>query len=243
MPKILEELYECTVCNKDFGNQKSHYERHLDTLKHKRMMKPKLAKQLADIKMEQMELKSEIKYLAIEKSTEVKRLQIEKDLELRQKELEIKEQIKEQIKPERVVTLREMEMSQGIDKFMDRVALRATIDDYMSLYYGYVTFQDIFKRDFSAEYEEDKVYVIDKDQKNIYYYINNAPCHWFVQYDEKEYAKLYIFSLITHYYNVLKENAIMNGCKVKDFNLEEIDKKELEEWMKEEITFSFSYKS
>jgi len=231
------------VCNKSFGNQKGHYERHIDSMKHKRLMKPELAKQLAELKMEQMELKSEIKYLAIEKSTEVKRLQIEKDLELRQKELELKQQIKEQAQPERMITKAEMERSKGMDKFMDRVALRATIDDYMNLYYGYITFQELFKRDFSAEYEEDKVCVIDKSDKTTIHYINNAPCYWFGQFNEKEYAKLRIFYVITHYYNMLKDYAGQNGCKVKDFKLDETDKKELEEWMKEEITFFFSYKS
>jgi len=239
MPKILDELYECKVCDQKFG-QKSHYDKHMGCIKHKSKMKPELAKQLADIKREKKELKFEVKQLAFEKTVEVKQLQMEKELELEQMEEELREKMKEQAKPERVITQREMERSKGMDKFMDRVALRATIDDYMNLYYGHVTFQELFKRDFSAEYEEDKVFVIDKGMKDICYWINNYPCHWFGPFDEKNYSSSRIFFVITHYYNMLKEYAGQNGCKVKDFKLEETDKKELEEWMKEEMTFLYS---
>jgi hypothetical protein len=243
MPRILEELYECRVCGFEPTNRLCNYEKHCRTIKHKSLMKPELAKKLADVKREKKELKFEVKQLAFEKTIEVKQLQMEKELELEQMELEIKEQIKEQAKPERVITKSEMENSKGMDKFMDRVALRPEIEDYMNLYYGYITFQELFKRDFSAEYEEDKVFVIDKGQKDICYWINNAPCHWFGSFNEKNYSSCRIFYVITHYYNMLKEYAGQNGCKVTDFKLEETDKKELEEWMKEEMTFLFSYKS
>jgi len=238
---MLDELYECKICNKDFGNRKSNWEDHCKSLKHKRLMKPELAKQLADIKMEQMELKSEIKYLAIEKTTEVKRLQIEKELELRQKQEEIKEKMKEQDIPERVITRTEMLNSLGIEKFQEKLINQFDeLQDYSDLYNSVITFQELFKRDFSAVYEEDKVCVIDKGTTRGYY-INNAPSYWIFELTDKWGNGLTcMLKCITIYHKTLKKYAEEAGFKTDEFILSDIDKKELEEWMIQEITILHS---
>ena len=242
MPKILDELYECKLCQKDFGNRKSNWEDHCKSLKHKRLMKPELAKQLADLKMEQMELKSEIKYLAIEKTTEVKRLQIEKELELRQKQEEIKEKMKEEATPERVVTRSEMLKSLGVEKFQEKlVNMFDELQDYSDIYNGVKDFQEIFKRDFSAVYEEDKVCVIDKGQVGRGYFINNAPSYWIFDLTDKFGNGLTcMLNCITIYHKTLKKYAGEAGFKTDEFILSDIDKRELEEWVRQEITILHS---
>jgi hypothetical protein len=244
MPKILEELYECKLCGFTPTNKKSNYEKHCKSLRHIRLMKPELAKQMADLKMEQMELKSEIKYLAIEKTTEVKRLQIEKELELRQRQEELKEKMKEEATPERMITQTDMvRSSKGMDEFKKKLleASENTIQDYIDIINGVQTFQEIFKRDFSAVYEEDKVCVIDKGQDNIGYYINNAPCHhMFFLNDKYGNGLTSILDCVTLYFKAFKKCITEEGFKTEYFKLEEIDKKELEEWIKQEITILHS---
>jgi hypothetical protein len=205
-------------------------------------MKPELAKQLTDLKMEEMELKSELKYLAIEKTTEVKRLQIEKELELRQRQEEIKQQMKEQAIPERVVTRTEMLKSLGVEKFQERlINMFDELQDYSDLYNGVKDFQDIFKRDFSAVYEEDKVCVIDKGQVGRGYFMNNAPSYWIFDLTDK-YANglTCMLNCVTIYHKALKKYAGEAGFKTDHFILSEIDKRELEEWVRQEITILHS---
>lgn len=243
MPKILDELYECRLCGFAPTNHKGHYEKHCKSLKHIRLMKPELAKQMSDLKMEQMELKSEIKYLAIEKTTEIKRLQIEKELELRQRQEELKEKMKEEATPERVISKAEMERSsQGMLEFQRKlVNLFDELQDYSDIYNYVFTFQDIFKRDFSALYEEDKVVVIDKHQTNRGYWINNAPCFMPFYLDDKMANGLKcILECIPIYHKTLKKYAGEIGFKTDDFILHETDKKELEEWITQEITWIHS---
>jgi len=244
MPKILDELYECKLCGFAPTNQKGHYDRHMTSMKHKRLMKPELAKQLADLKMEHMELKSEIKYLAIEKTTEVKRLQIEKELELRQKQEEIKEKMKEEALPERVITMTEMlRSSQGIDAFKKKLLETSedTIQDYCNIINGVQTFQEIFKRDFSIVYEDDKVIVVDKDQYNVGYWINNAPCHEFFFLDDKYWNGLAsVLDCIPIYFRAMKKCVTEEGFKTEYFKLEDTDRTELREWITQEITFPHS---
>lgn len=242
MPKILDELYECRLCGFAPTNKKSHYEKHLRSVKHSTMIKPDLAKQLADIKREKKELKLEVKQLAFEKTIEVKQLQLEKEKELEQLESELKEKIKEEATPERVVTRSEMLKSLGVEKFQEKlVNMFDELQDYSDIYNGVYTFQEIFKRDFSAVYEEDKVCVIDKGQTNRGYFINNAPSYWIFDLTDKFGNGLTcMLNCITIYHKTLKKYAKEAGFKTDEFILSEIDKKELEEWVRQEITILHS---
>lgn len=238
MPKILDVLYECKLCGNDFGNKKDHYERHLRSMKHKQREKPDLAKQLADIKREKKQVKYEVRQLSLEKTLEVKQLQMEKEQELDQIEAEIKEKIQEQV-TERVITQTEMvRTSQGVEKFQEKlINLFDELQDYSNCYNGVVSFQELFKRDFSAVYEEDKVCVIDKNQTNRGYYINNAPCYQPFYLDDT-YANglTSILRCIPIYHSCLKKYAGEAGFKTENFILSEIDKRELEEWVRQEMT-------
>lgn len=244
MPKTLDELYECKLCGFAPTNQKGHYDRHLRSVKHKQREKPELAKQLVDNKLKQMENKSKIKIEQIENATELRQKQIEIELELRQEALEIKEKMKEEETPERVITQTEMlRSSQGMDAFKKKLLETSedTIQDYADIYNGVYSFQDIFKRDFSAVYEEDKVVVIDKYSVNRAYWINNAPCHQPFALDERYGNGLTcILKCIPLYFNSFKECITKEGFKTEYFKLDETEKKELEEWIKEEITWIHS---
>jgi len=244
MPKILDELYECKLCGFTPTNKKSNYEKHCKSLRHIRLMKPELAKQMSELKMEQMELKSEIKYLAIEKTTEVKRLQIEKELELRQRQEELKEKMKEEATPERMITQTDMvRSSKGMDEFKRKLleASENTIQDYCDILNGVYSFQEIFKRDFSIVYEEDKVCVIDKGQNNIGYYINNAPCHqMFFLSDTCWNGLTSILDCIPIYFRAMKKCVTEEGFKTEYFKLEDTDRTELREWITQEITILHS---
>jgi glutaredoxin len=208
------------------------------------MIKPDLAKQLADIKREKKELKLEVKQLAFEKTVEVKQLQLEKEQELEKLEAEIKEKIKEEALPERVITQTEMlRSSQGIDAFKKKLVETSedTIQDYIYILHGVFTFQEIFKRDFTTVYEEDKVCVIDKFQPNIGYYINNAPSHEMFFIDNKYWNGFSsILDCIPIYFKAFKKCITKEGFKTEYFKLDETDKKELEEWIRQEITWKHS---
>jgi hypothetical protein len=243
MPKILTELYECKLCGFAPTNKKDNYEKHMRSLKHKQMVKPDLAKQLADLKREKKELKLEVRQLAFEKTVEVKQLQFEKEQELEQLEADLKEKIKEETIPERVITQTEMvRTSQGIEKFQEKlINMFDELQDYSDLYNGVKDFQEIFKRDFSAVYEEDKVCVIDKYSINVGYWINNAPSYERFYLDDR-YANglTCMLNCVTIYHKALKKYAGEAGFKTEYFKLEEIDKKELEEWVRQEITWIHS---
>jgi hypothetical protein len=245
MPKILEELYECKLCGFAPTNQKGHYERHMRSVKHKQCEKPELAKRLADLRLQQMENKSNRQLEQIENTAEIRQKQIEKDLELRQKQAEIKEQMIEAAVPERVITHSEMiNTSDGMLKFQDKlVVMGDTVEDYSDIYNGVKDFQDIFKRDFSALYATDKVVVIDKDHPHKGYWINNAPCHQLFRLEDKICNGLTsILKCIPDYHETLKDAATKIGFKTEKFKLEDTDKKELEEWIKDEITFLYNHK-
>ena len=241
---MLTELYECKLCGFSPTNQKSHYEKHCRSIKHRQMNKPELAKQLADIKREKKELKLEVRQLAFEKTVEVKQLQFEKEQELEQLEADLKEKIREEAIPERVITMTEMvRTSQGILAFQTKLVglSKDVIQDYIDIINGVQTFQDIFKRDFSAVYEEDKVCVVDKHSINKGYWINNAPSHEPFYLDDG-YANglTCMLNCITVYHKSLKKCMTEAGFKTEYFKLEEIDKKELEEWVRQQITWIHS---
>ena len=244
MPKILDELYECKLCGFAPTNKKDHYEQHCRSLKHKQREKPDLAKQLADIKREKKQVKLEVRQLTFEKTIEVKQLQLEKEKELEQLELEIKEKIQEQVIPERVITQTEMvRTSQGMEAFQKKLlkASKDTIQDYCDIINGVYSFQEIFKRDFTIVYEEDKVIVIDKYSINKGYWINNFPSHEpFYLNDTIANGLTCILNCITIYHKAFKKCITEAGFKTEYFKLEEIDKKELEEWVRQEITWIHS---
>ena len=239
MPKRLDELYECKLCNKSFGNRHSNLLDHFKSLKHKRLSKPDIARQLADTNIEHMELKSEIKYLAIEKMSEVRRLQIEKELELKQKQEELKEQLKEaeEVEREIIITSKEINASLCGNEFINEVKQKPEIKDYNDIFHGITTFQDIFKRDFLEVYETNKVIVIDKAQIGVCYWKNNGGCVTRCTIGEIGCGLKRILTVIVRYFEWLKEYATLNGCNIKEFKLSQEVKKELEEWIKERITF------
>jgi hypothetical protein len=243
MPKILDELYECKMCGFAPTNKKNNYERHCRSVKHKQMNKPDLAKQLMDNKLKQMENKTKLKIEQIENTAELRQRQIETELELRQEALEIKEKIKEEETPERVITQTEMiRTSQGIEAFKEKLlkASDDTIQDYCDIINGVYSFQEIFKRDFTIVYEEDKVCVIDKGQTNRGYYINNVLSHEPFYLDDRYNGVASILQCVPSYFKSLKKCMTEEGFKTEYFKLEERDKRELEEWIKEEITWIHS---
>ena len=235
MPKRLDELYECTLCGFGPTNQKGHHERHMNSSGHKLKSKPDLAKRLADLKRERKEHKNDVKQIGLEK-----------ERELLQVEAEIQEQIAEAAVPERIITQSEMiNTSDGMLKFQEKlVVMGDPLEDYSDIYNGVKDFQEIFKRDFSAVYATDKVVVLDKEHPHKGYWINNKPGWAFFLVTDKSCNGLTrIFECIPKYHETLKDAASEIGFKTEKFKLEEIDKKELEEWIKDEITFLYSHKS
>jgi hypothetical protein len=243
--------YTCELC--DFTtNIKTHYLRHCNTEKHKLKTVPELAKQLANIKIEEIELKTQIKLkenkdkqeakqIELELKEELKRLELEKKQELKQKEIELKQQIKEELgkSQEKVVLYTKIERSIPLVALMEQVIDRPTIEDYNNIYNGVITFEEIFIRDFLAEYKLNKSFVIEKGGK-VGYYINNAPCLWFLQFNDIKTENLYIYKLIPLYHQYLKDWAKENGCNVQNFHLTEAETQRLKEWMVQETTYSVS---
>lgn len=234
MPKRLDELYECKLCGMDFGNSKSHYERHVNGPRHKEKMNPDLAKQLIDNKR-----------IAKERKLVLKQRALEEELETLQLEAEIKEQMIEAAVPEHRITHSEMiNTSEGMRDFQYKLTLMGDVlQDYCDIYNGVKSFQEIFKRDFSSLYKENKVVVIDKECPHKGYWINNKP-GWavFLLTDKSCNGLTRILECVSLYHKILKENASEIGFKTEKFELEEIDKKELEEWIKDEITFLYNHK-
>jgi hypothetical protein len=176
----------------------------------------------------------------LEMKTNLKKEELEKDLELKQKAMELKEQIKEDLakSAEKCITKKEMEKSVGGDEFISMLIDKPQIEDYNDMFNGIISFQELFQRDFLELYETNKVIVIDKGQLNVGYWINNAPCHTRFYLDDPIGNGLKrILTTIHIYHQYLKDYAKINGCNVKDFYLSQVEKKELEDWIKEEITF------
>jgi len=219
--------YVCEKCN--FATQiKTHYNRHCNTEKHKLKTTPDLAKQLANIKIEEMELK-----------TDMKRIELERKQELKKKEMELKEQIKEELEKteEKMIARKTLEKALPVITLMENVIDRPQIEDYNDIFNGAATFEDIFMKDFLAEYETSKSVVLEKGGKTGYY-MNNAPCLWyFYQNDTTGNGLTRILSLIPLYHKYLKEYAKENGCNVQGFNLSQEEKNRIEDQMKEEMTF------
>ena len=222
--------YTCEKCSFVTHN-KSLFARHCDTEKHKIKTAPDLAKQLANIKVEEMELK-----------TDMKRIELERKQELKKKEHELKEKIKEDLlkTEEKMIARKTLEKALPVVTFMENVIDRPQIEDYTDIFNGAATFEDIFMRDFLAEYDNSKSVVLEKGCLTGYY-MNSAPCLWyFYQNDTTGNGLTRILSLIPLYHKYLKECAKENGCNVKEFNLSMDTKKQLEDWMKEEMTFLVS---
>jgi hypothetical protein len=241
--------YVCELCN--FATPiKTHYNRHCGTEKHKLKTTPNLAKQLANIKIEEMELKTEMKLkeskekqeakqIELEMKQNLKRLELEKKQELKKKEMELKEQIKEELEKteEKMIVRKTLEKALPVITFMENVIDRPQIEDYNDIFNGAATFEDIFMRDFLAVYETSKSVVLEKGGKTGYY-MNNAPCLWyFYQNDTTGNGLTRILSLIPLYHKYLKEYAKENGCNIEGFNLSQEEKNRIEDQMKEEMTF------
>ena len=234
--------YICEKCS--FTTHiKTHYHRHLETEKHKLKCSP-LAQQLIDLKVKEMELKTEVKMKEMEAKIGMKREELEKKQEIKMKEMELKQQIKEELlqtEDNKILTRFSLDKSIPLIKLMERVIDRPTIEDYNDIFNGAATFEDIFLRDFQEEYAENKSIVLDKGGKTGYY-MNNAPCLWFFNTDDSIGCSPVkrLFSLITLYHKYLKDFAKENGCNVERFKLEDDVKKRLEAQLLEDITYMVS---
>lgn len=232
--------YNCDKCS--FTTHiKTHYNRHLETEKHKLKCSP-LAQQLIDLKMKEMELKNEAKMKEMEAKVDLKRAELEKKQEIKMKENELKQQIKEELlqTEDKIITRLSLEKSVPLIALMERVIDRSTIEDYNDIFNGATTFEDVFLRDFREEYAENKSIVLDKGGKTGYY-INNAPCLWFFYTNDLIGNPIKrLFSLITLYHKYLKEFAKENGCNIEQFNLTDDIKKQLENQLLDDITYMVS---
>lgn len=233
-------------------DKKTSYERHCKTQKHKLKIVPELAKQLANIKMEELELKTEMKkkeskekqeakLIELELKEDLKREELEKIEALKKKELELKEKIKEELaKEEKRICQTIIKRSVGIDTFILNVIERPELEDYCEIMNGLSTFEELFLRDWLAEYEINKTVVLEKDT-NMAYYINNAPSFWVFNKDDKYGNGLTsMLKVIPYYYRVLKQYAKDNGCKVEDFTLTDEVIKKIEARLIQEMTYIIS---
>lgn len=232
--------YNCEKCS--FTTHiKTHYQRHIETEKHKLKCSP-LAQQLIDLKMKEMELKNEAKMKEMEAKVEMKRAELEKKQEIKMKEMELKQQIKDELlhTEDKVLCRFSLEKNIPLIKLMERVIDRPTIEDYNDIFNGAATFEDVFLRDFHEEYAENKSIVLDKGGKTGYY-MNNAPCLWFFNTNDTVCNPIKrLFSLITLYHKFLKEFAKENGCNIERFNLTDDVKKQIEDQLIEDITYMVS---
>lgn len=218
--------YTCEKCS--FTTTiKTHYNRHLDTEKHKLNCSP-LSQQLTDLKKQEAAMKAELKIKEIQQKAELKL-----------KEMDLKQQIKDDLvkTEEKVLSRGNLEKAIPLITLMERVIDRPTLEDYNDIFNGVTTFEDIFLRDFLEEYAQNKSIVINKNNKTGYY-MNNAPCLWF--YTDNAPIKR-LFSLIPLYHKYLKEYAKENGCNTKHFTLPLDTQKALEQKIMEEITYGICF--
>lgn len=221
---------------------KTHYNRHLETEKHKLKCSP-LAQQLHELKIKEMELKTETKMKEYETKADIKREELEKKQELKIKEMELKQQIKDELlkTEEKVMPRHTIERSCSVLSLMGKVIDRPTIEDFNNIFNGADTFQEVFLRDFRLEYAENKSIVLDKNGKTGLY-INNHPCMWGFSVTDTWFPCLPRFlSLIPLYHKYLKEFAKENGCKTEYFVLTKEVIAELEAVLIDEITYSISH--
>jgi len=222
---------------------KTHYNRHLATEKHKLKCSP-LSQQLHELKIKEMELKTETKMKEYETKADIKREELEKKQELKIKEMELKMQIKEQVKTELLKTEEKMIKRNDIEKsvsmitLMERIIDCPEIEDYNNIFNGAMTFEELFMRDFLSEYEDNRSIVLEKGGTTGYY-INNCPCIWWFNTNDfliKSVLTRFL-DLIPLYHKYLKAYAKENGCNVKDFHLAPEVQKDLEQRMIERITY------
>jgi len=230
--------FTCLKCSYT-TDRKLNYERHCVSEKHRLKASP-LAQQLHELKVKEMEIKTESKIKEYETKVSIKREELEQKQELKLKEMELKQQIKEELAKteEKVVHRATIERSISLLSLMERVIDRSTIEDFNDIFNGATTFQEIFLRDFRLEYEENKSIVLYKGGKNGLY-INNAPCLWGFSVDDTCFPTLPRFlSLIPLYHKYLKDFAKENGCKTEYFVLTLEVIAELEGVLIDEITYS-----
>jgi hypothetical protein len=229
--------FTCAKCSYT-TDRKLNYDRHCESDKHKMKVSP-LAQQLHELKIKEMELKTETKMKEYEQKAEIKRAEMEQKQELKVKEMELKQQIKDELlkTEDKVVSRANLEKVIPLITLMERVIDRSTLEDYLNVFNGAATFQDIFLRDFRMEYAENKSIVVDKGGKTGYY-MNNAPCLWMFYTDDKMSNPIKrVFSLIPLYHKYLKDFAKENGCNIKHFNLSLDVIAELESAILDEITY------
>lgn len=227
--------YTCEKCS--FTTHiKTHYNRHLETEKHK-INCSNLSQQLADLKKEEAQMKAELKIKEIEQKHELK-----------MKEKELKEQIKMQVKTEllkaeeKMIKRHIIEKSISMINLMERIIDCPEIEDYCNIFNGAITFEELFMRDFVNEYEDNKSIVLEKgglDGNFSGYYINNCPCIWWFHTKETLVTSPLqrFLTLIPLYHKYLKEYAKDNGCNVKEFYLTPEVQKDLEQRIIEHITY------
>lgn len=233
--------FTCAKCSYT-TDRKVNYDRHCESEKHKMKVSP-LAQQLHELKIKEMELKTETKMKEYEQKAEIKREEMEKKQELKVKEMDLKQQIKDELvkTEEKVMSRASLEKVIPLITLMERVIDRPTLDDYNHVFNGITTFEDIFMRDFLEEYAENKSIVVDKRGKTGYY-MNNAPCLWMFYTDDTMSNPIKrVFSLIPLYHKYLKEFAKENGCNIKNFNLSLDTQKALEEKIMDEITYGICF--
>jgi hypothetical protein len=230
--------YTCEKCSYT-TDRKLNYDRHIDSEKHK-LNCSSAAQQLAELKMKEMEMKNEAKRKEMEAKNELRRIEMEQLQELKAKEMLLKQQIKDEAKKKEEKTISYWKLDGMIpqDQLFYQIIERSTLEDYSNLFHGLITFEELFLRDFVAEYEVNKSVVLCKGRKSGFY-TNNHPDLWSMNvHDVKELA---VIKLIPDYHAVLKQYAKENGHNTKDFFLSKEEKERIEEQVLELITYNVVY--
>jgi hypothetical protein len=184
--------------------------------------------------------------------------EIEMKNELKLKEAVLKQKLKESIKKElhetkcndenetQVITWRIVEASNTIDQVMEDIINSSEVEDYQNMLFDGADYDDIFLRDFLAQYNMNKCIVIAKDSKkgDVFYkrYEGGgfgAVWSFYLNEEGRENRMNYFLKVIPYHYQRLQDLAKECGFYVKDFTLSEETKKRLENNIIETITMKF----
>jgi len=220
---------------------KTHYNTHLTTDKHK-LKCSTLAQQLMELKIKEMELKNETKMKEMETKAEIKRAEMEQKQELKLKEIELKHQMKEEAKKkeEKTISYHSLEGQIGCRQLEEQIVERSTLEDYSDIFHGLMTFEELFMRDFEAEYSMNKSVVLEPGHKSGYY-LNNHPALWPMDNIIDPRQALSIIKLIPKYHSILKQFAKDNGHNTKDFFLSKEEQTRIEDQVLDRITYIVTY--